>query len=507
VDFIRIGVGKGVPVGGSVVKIVPLQKYPGRAPPTCFKIGSVENRKNALFSRIPSVGRLLETPYASRLRREFSHGFAADLIGAYVERIRREIARGQLDNKQVDDRFSNFEKELKRFLRERLSPSLRTVINATGVIIYTNAGRSPLRYEILRDAADLAARYTNLEYDLDVGKRGHRDLHIESRILRILDCEAATVCNNAAAALLLILNTLALGKEVLVSRGELIEIGGSFRLPAIMEKSGAILREVGTTNKTKPADYSEAVDDRTALILRVHPSNYRVVGFTQRPDLEDLVRISKSAGIPLVHDIGSGYLFPTEHLFLRNEPVVEDSLRVGSDLVCFSGDKLLGGPQAGLILGRRELVGRIRKNPLMRAMRVGKITYSVLERTLVEYEQGTFERNLPIWRMINLSTEEIRIRAERILGRIDRKDFESELMDGFSLTGGGSAPEEQIPTCLISMTSNRFTPNQLEQHLRRFNPPILSRIEEDRLLLDLRTVFPEQDETVVQALQSEIAPT
>jgi L-seryl-tRNA(Ser) seleniumtransferase len=469
---------------------------------TCFMIGIVTEEKHTLYSRIPSVNNLLETDSAVQLKNLYSHDFIVSQIQMVLGQIRRDISNHLLSENDLTTRISNIESEIKGQISRFLTPSLHPIINATGVIVFTNAGRSPIAPEIARSAVETAESYTNLEYDLETGKRGHRDLHFESRMLGILNCEAATVCNNAAAALLLILNSLAFGKKVLVSRGELIEIGGSFRLPAIMEKSGAILKEVGTTNKTKPSDYLENIDSETAMILRVHPSNYQIIGFTQRPSVKEMAEVAHQAGIPLVHDLGSGLLFPPSQPYLQKEPVVETSLKEGSDLVCFSGDKLLGGPQAGLILGKVDLVQRIRKNPLMRAMRVDKIIYSVLERTLMEYAKGTFQENLPIWQFMNLTREQIEIRARRIVEQISIKGIQCELVDGNSLTGGGSAPEETIPTVLISIHRHTWSPNQLESHFRKWKPPILTRIEKDQLLLDLRTVFPHQDETIVKAINS-----
>jgi L-seryl-tRNA(Ser) seleniumtransferase len=351
----------------------------------------------------------------------------------------------------------------------------------------------------------MARRYTNLEYNLEKGQRGHRDQHIRERLCGLLKCEDATACNNAAAAVLLILNTLAENRKVVVSRGELVEIGGSFRIPAIMEKAGVILKEVGTTNRTRADDYQGALDSDTALILRVHPSNYRIVGFTQRPRLQDLVAISRQKGIPLVHDLGSGYLFRTEHPFLQKETTVQDSLEAGADLVCFSGDKLLGGPQAGIILGRQELIARIRKNPLMRVCRLDKMTLAALEATLIEYERGTYTKNLPSWQFVGLSAEDIRIRAEELKQQLDALGLEVEIRPGFSVPGGGTAPEERIPTFLLTVHSSDHTVNQLERSLRDHRPPVLARIEENRLQLDLRTVFADEDGIIVDAFEDATA--
>ncbi len=445
---------------------------------------------------------LLEDAAVHPLIDRYSRRLVVSEATAALEELREAIRSGALEAAEFERRVGELPGSLEERLKARLAPSLRPVVNATGVLVFTNAGRSPIASAALEALRETGGLYSNLEYNLETGRRGHRDLHFEHRVTRLLGCEAATVCNNAAAALLLILNTLALGKRVLVSRGELIEIGGSFRLPAIMQKSGALLAEVGTTNKTRVRDYEEAIDEETALILRVHPSNYAIVGFTERPALPELIEMAHRHSIPLVHDVGSGCIFPTPVPALAHEPTVSGSLEDGSDLVCFSGDKLFGGPQAGLIVGARDLVDRIRRNPLMRAMRVDKLIYSVLERTLIEYETGRYEETLPVWRLLRLSAEEIRGRARDLADRLPQGSLHLELVDGYSLTGGGSAPEERIPTTLVAVTSTRRSPNEIEETLRRFRVPILTRIEEDRVLIDLRSVFPEQDALVLEALQS-----
>ncbi len=418
-------------------------------------------------------------------------------IQEYLDGLRVDIRQGTLSEEDVIQRLCRIESDLGSNLRKRLSPSLYKVVNASGVIVHTNIGRAPLAESAARAVQEIATGYSNLEYDLGTGKRGHRDLHFEKRITRLLQAEAATVCNNNAAAVLLILNTLALGKKVLVSRGELVEIGGSFRIPAIMERSGVILHEVGTTNKTKISDFREAIHEDTALILRVHPSNYRILGFTHRPPLQELVDLSRETGIPLVEDLGSGLLFSSALPWLEREPTAESSLAEGVDLICFSGDKLLGGPQAGIIVGRKQWVDLIRLNPLMRACRADKMTCSALEWTLVEYEKGSQQSAIPVQRMLSAEAQEIRQRAEKLGGLLDRDLFHIEIKEGYSLIGGGSAPEEQIPTYLVAITSERYSVNELEQHLRNFSVPIIARIEDNQLILDLRTVFPEQESIIV----------
>ncbi len=423
-------------------------------------------------------------------------------ITRYLETLRTAVRSGQISEADFKSKILHLEHAVQANLAQRFSPSLRKVINASGVIIHTNVGRAPISPLIAEVMKELATSYSNLEYNLAEGRRGHRDLHFERRMTRLLDCEAATVCNNSAAAVFLILNTLAKGKKVIVSRGELIEIGGSFRLPAIMEASGAVLKEVGTTNKTKIGDYRQAIDENVALILRVHPSNYKIVGFTHRPEVQELVELARGSRIPLVEDAGSGYLFPVSQPILRDEPTVQRLLGQGLDLVCFSGDKLLGGPQAGIIVGRRDLVAAIRKNPLMRACRVDKVTYATLEWTMIEYEKGTYIETLPIYRMLLANVEQIEERSEKLKSELDPRLFEAELANGHSVIGGGSAPEEPVPTCLLRVRSRSFSVNALEKLLREYQTPILARIEEDWLVLDLRTVFPEQEPVILSAFAS-----
>ena len=455
-----------------------------------------------ILQQLPSINKVLQQESVQALIHVYSRQLVLDEIQEYLEELRVEIQGGRLSEEVLCEYIAGLDSALGSRLEARLTTSLRKVINASGVIIHTNVGRAPLSPEAAEAIKEIATGYSNLEYNLSAGKRGHRDLHFEERICRLVGSQAATLCNNNAAAVLLILNSLAQGKKVLVSRGELIEIGGSFRIPAIMERSGALLKEVGTTNKTKVSDYRQAIDEETALILRVHPSNYKIVGFTHRPKLCELVELAQESNIPLVEDAGSGLLFPALHPLLQEEPSVELALAEGVDLVCFSGDKLLGGPQAGIIVGKTELVDAIRRNPLMRACRVDKMTYAALEWTLTQYERNTHLSVIPVHRMLSASAEEIKTRAERLADLLDSQGLQVEIRPGFSLIGGGSAPEVQIPTFLLAVTSERHSVNRLEQHLREFSMPIVARIEDDQLLLDLRTVFPEQEEAIVSAFAS-----
>ena len=389
-------------------------------------------------------------------------------------------------------------------IEEQFAPTLQPAINATGVIVHTNLGRAPLADTALARVAAVARGYSTLEYDLALGGRGRRDRHAEARLCRLTGAEAAIVVNNNAAATLLILAALAAGREVIVSRGELVEIGGGFRVPDVMTQSGATLREVGTTNRTRLADYAAAIGDKTALILRVHPSNYRIEGFTERPALTDLVGLGRRFSVPVAEDLGSGYLRgPDPAPSAHGEPAVEDSIAAGVDVCCFSGDKLLGGPQAGVILGRRGLVEPMREHPLTRALRVGKMTYAALDATLGEYAAGRAAATIPVRRMLAMRDDEIRRRAETIAAAIEQLDgWRAEARAATAAVGGGSAPGIELPTWIVAVEKDGAGADALAERLRRTTPPIIARIERDRLVLDLRTVFPEEDPQILELLRA-----
>ncbi len=454
---------------------------------------------------IPAVGQVCSAPAFEALFQEYSRALVVDEIRLQLEELRGTARAGGMDRQELEARIKSLPVSIRNSIEERMEPALRRVINATGVIIHTNIGRAPVSRSFAEKALQIASGYSNLEFDLQKGKRGHRDELFEQRIVRLLGCDAATVCNNNAAALLLILNTFALGKKVLVSRGELVEIGGSFRIPEIMKRSGARLREVGTTNKTRVEDFEKAVDADTGLILAVHPSNYQIVGFTQSPALAELVQLASRAEIPLAHDVGSGLLHDSNRPVLEMEPSVKASLEQGVDLVCFSGDKLLGGPQAGVIAGKAELLDQLRRNPLMRALRIDKTTYALLEQTLIACEKDRAEREIPVRRMIATSASEIQSRAERVMNRLADTDLDIGIEEAESLVGGGSVPGQAIPTAVLTLASTRLTTNQLEEQLRGHSPPILARIDDDRLLIDLRTVQKGEEEEIVRALKKLVA--
>jgi L-seryl-tRNA(Ser) seleniumtransferase len=407
--------------------------------------------------------------------------------GLLVAEVRRALDQMRLEIRGGGPSTSTVEERVERALAQLGRPSLVRVINATGVVLHTNLGRAPL--------GELTALpgYSNLEYDLLTGRRGKRDGHAGALLERLLDVPAIAV-NNNAAAVLLALNEFAAGGEVVVSRGELIEIGDGFRIPEIMARSGATLREVGTTNRTRIEDYREAIGDRTRLLLRVHPSNFRVSGFTGRPDLRELASLAREHGLPLYEDLGSGCIVDLR-AFGIDEPLVRESLGAGASLVSFSGDKLLGGPQAGILAGEPELVARLRRNPLFRALRLDKLAYQALGITLRHLLFEEWER-IPALAMIRQPAAAIRSRAEALLRRLPR--LRATLIEGQSVIGGGATPEQALATWLIAMEGDA---SRSERRLRQGNPPVIARIQNDRLLLDLRTVFPEEEEELAAALE------
>ena len=453
-----------------------------------------------------------------------SHGAAAltDATRSVLQRLREEISSGLLDESALELALSGISGAVEHQLRQALAYSLRPVINATGVILHTNLGRAPLAETAIDHVRETANAYSNLEFDLNKGERGKRDVHVDRLFRKLIgeveedgsvngglrlseagvsaEAEISTiVVNNNAAAVLLALNTLAEGGEVVVSRGELVEIGGSFRIPDVMTKSGAILREVGTTNRTRVTDYERAINERTRLLLRVHRSNFEITGFTEQASTAELVELARKRGVPLMEDLGSGALVDLQSLGIAGEPSVLDSLRAGVDAVTFSGDKLLGGPQAGLLTGRRELIARMRSNSLFRALRVDKLIYAALEATLLAYVKRDHDA-IPTLQMMRLTKEDIGKRAEALAAQIHSPRLQIEVIDGESVIGGGAAPSSVLPTRLLALTSKDLSADELAARLRSCDPPIIVRVDEGRVLVDLRTVFPEQDSTVAAAL-------
>lgn len=454
----------------------------------------------ALLRQIPSVEEVLNRPAIRELAASAGRKFVTERVRQVLSSLRQQIQDGHAPSQDLQ---IHLESAIGDAVDRERSYSLRPLINATGVILHTNLGRAPLGRESLDHLIEVATQYSNLEYDLASGRRGERDVHISRQLQDLLGAPGIAV-NNNAAAVLITLNTLAEGGEVIVSRGELIEIGGSFRIPDIMQKSGAVLREVGTTNRTRIGDYEAAISERTRLLLRVHPSNFRIVGFTARPTLAEMVALGKKAGIPVYEDLGSGCLVSTTALGILDEAPATESLSAGVDVVSFSGDKLLGGPQAGLIVGKKELVARIRRNPLFRVLRVDKMTYAVLETTLQAYRQDQLLR-IPAWRMILMTIAEIEDRAKRLIEACAPRQggpLRMELVDGESVIGGGSAPGQTIPTRLIALHHSDHNATVLASRLLASHPPVIARAESDSVRLDLRTVLPEQDGALAQAILS-----
>jgi L-seryl-tRNA(Ser) seleniumtransferase len=475
--------------------------------------------KSELFRELPSVDEVLRMAGVDGLAS--SHGLVpvTDAARAVLARLRNEISSGLLDGSSLRLALQGIVGGIEGQLHQALERSLRPVINATGVILHTNLGRAPLADSALSHIRETAGRFSNLEFDIEAGERGKRDVHVNRLFGSLLRDHVGTVAsavqpgqspsephtastivvNNNAAAVLLALNTLADGGEVIVSRGELVEIGGSFRIPDVMAKSGATLREVGTTNRTRVTDYEKAITDRTRLLLRVHRSNFEITGFTEQASTAELVELSRSRGLPLMEDLGSGALVDLQNFGISGEPSVLDSLRAGVDIVTYSGDKLLGGPQAGLISGRAELVARMRSNSLFRALRVDKLTYAALEATLLAYVKRDHDA-IPTLKMMRVSKEEIGERAESLAEGLRPSKLSIEVIDGESVIGGGAAPSSVLPTRLLALSCDGVSADELSARLRSADPPIIARVEQGRVLLDLRTVFADQDPIIAVTL-------
>ena len=460
--------------------------------------------KSDLFKSLPSVDELTKRQALVSLAAAEGQPAVTEAVRTVLTSLRDEISAGHLDSRGLELALSGIDSAVEREVRRALGYSLKPVINATGVILHTNLGRAPIASSAFDHIRETSQAYSNLEFDLDKGERGKRDVHVD-RLFRKLLSESAEsistiVVNNNAAAVLLALNTLAEGGEVIVSRGELVEIGGSFRIPDVMSKSNASLREVGTTNRTRIQDYERAITDRTRLLLRVHRSNFEITGFTEQPDLSELVELCRSRKIPLMEDLGSGAIFDLRSIGVSGEPGVLDSLRAGVDVVSYSGDKLLGGPQAGMLSGRADLIAKMRSNSLFRALRVDKLTYAALEATLMVYVKADHDA-IPAVRMMRLSKENIAARADTVAHSLKDTSLAMELIDGESLIGGGSAPSAVLSTHLLAITCKGLSADDIATKLRKCIPPIIARVEDGRVLLDLRTVFPEQDAIIASALR------
>jgi L-seryl-tRNA(Ser) seleniumtransferase len=470
---------------------------------------------------IPSVDDLLLQPSLAALAEKSGRGLVIqavrNVLAEFRAFVKNESSQSAVPSLEAFD-LAHFEARVAADVEAAVAPSLRRVINATGVVLHTNLGRAPLSQAAREQINATAATYSNLEYDVARGERGKRDVHTGRLLAALLGAESAIVVNNNAAAVFLVLNALAKGAEVIVSRGELIEIGDGFRIPDIMNESGALLREVGTTNRTRLRDYERAITDRTRLLLRVHPSNFRITGFTERPSLAELVALGERFHLPVYEDLGSGCIADLSAQGIA-EPVARASCEAGASIITFSGDKLLGGPQAGIIAGKKEIVERIRANPLFRALRVDKLTIAALEATLQSYLRGALDE-IPALRMIRIAQQEIAARAQNFREKLRRElanDVKVEIHPGFSVIGGGSTPDQQLPTTLIAISTPRHSAAQLEERLRKPqalsgqagisspSTPVISRIEDKRLIIDLRTVHPSEETEVASALIAALA--
>jgi L-seryl-tRNA(Ser) seleniumtransferase len=469
---------------------------------------------------LPSVDELLGRPGISALIPKAGRQLVTTAIRSILAEARLELTTQSIPMPAIKDSGHqwDFESRVVSEVERALAPSLRRVINATGVVLHTNLGRAPLARQAVARIVATATQYSNLEYNLSRGERGKRDAHTSALVAELCGTEAAILVNNNAAAVFLVLHALAKDEEVIVSRGELIEIGDGFRIPDIMTESGAVVREVGTTNRTSIHDYENAITDRTRLLLRVHPSNFRVTGFTERPSLHALVALGERVRLPVYEDLGSGCLADLSAAGI-SEPVVRASGEAGVSVMTFSGDKLLGGPQAGIIAGKKAIVDRVRRNPLFRALRVDKLTIAALESTLKSYLRGAFDE-IPTLRMIRLTANEIANRAEQLCEKLRpllSADVEIQIRDGISVIGGGSTPDQNLPTSLIAITSPRSSAKQIEERLRRPEVrtsgsgkpvapvPIITRIEHEQLILDLRTVQVEEEPELIAGLAAALS--
>jgi L-seryl-tRNA(Ser) seleniumtransferase len=444
--------------------------------------------------QIPSVEKILESPELQSEIEEFSHPLVAAAVKQAVEVLRDQVKKGKEPISSV-----GIVKMVKNIIAQQTSAALKPVINAAGVVLHTNLGRAPMDRETLSFIQNVSVTYSNLEFDLKEGKRSKRGIFVEKLLCLLTSAEAAMAVNNNAGAVLLILSALASGKEVIVSRGELVQIGGGFRIPEILALSGAKLKEVGTTNQTAIADYENAITPETAVLLKVHQSNFKMIGFVKRPLIRELVKLGKKHSLCVMEDLGSGVLLRTEDFELAHEPTAFEALSSGADLVCFSGDKLLGAPQAGIILGVKKYIDILKKHPLHRALRLDKMFLAGLERVLLHYLRGQATEKIPVWQMISAP---LRTRAEKIKAELAESGIKIAIQESQSTVGGGSLPGETLPTIAISVESVALSADQQAGLFREQPTPIIGRIENDKFVLDLRTVFPQQDEIIISAIRN-----
>ncbi len=464
--------------------------------------------KHSYLSQIPKVNDFLESEEGKRLIAEHSHQLVVDAVRKVTDNIRNEILNKE--EKELKSANINISQNLimqkaRKYLELKLSPNLKTVINATGVIVHTNLGRSLLSESACEALAGVANNYSTLEIDRDSGERGSRYDNVKDILSELTGAEASMVVNNNAGAVLLALSSIAKEREVIITRGELVEIGGSFRVPDVMNMSGADLVEVGTTNKVYISDYEQAITDATGLLLKVHTSNYRIVGFSREVNLEELVQLGRDKSIPVMVDLGSGIMVDLTEEGLSYEPTVQENIEAGADIVTISGDKLLGGPQAGIILGNKEYIDKMKKHPLNRALRVDKFTLAALEATLKEYlDLNRVKKKIPTLRMITTSPAELKLRAEKLLKMLQEElvdEFNINLRSDYSRIGGGSYPLEELPTYVVSLAHDKISEDTIAYKLRMNNPPVFSRIQNNEVLLDMRTIKDGEFETLVEAIK------
>ena len=444
-----------------------------------------------IYSRIPKVDQILENDTVQKLISDSSRELVLEVIREELQSIRLKISEEKLSIQLLDLEIQKLIDNIVFQVNERNKLHLKRVINGTGVVIHTNLGRSLISKSIMNNIYEIATNYSNLELDLETGSRGDRYSHIEEIIRRVTGAEAALVVNNNAAAVILVLKAMGKDSEVVISRGELVEIGGSFRIPEVMEQSGAKLVSVGATNRTHIHDYENAITEETAALLKVHTSNYKIVGFTSSPSLDDLVELGSKHDIPVIEDLGSGVLCDLSKYGLEYEPTVQNSIKAGIDVVTFSGDKLLGGPQAGIIVGKKKYIDKMKKHPLNRALRVDKITIAALEATLRLYLNESSLKEIPTIRLLTMHISEIESKANLLLNKLKTilvDKLQIEVVDEYSQVGGGSMPLEMIPTKCLTLSSNILSISKLEQGLRKFDIPIITRLYKDKIFIDLRTI-------------------
>lgn len=461
---------------------------------------------NTILRNLPSVDELLRSQSAREIIDAAGEQYLAALARKAIEILRQEIGKDAANDRSKESLLADAEDRLKSLWQAEIKTEIKKVINATGVVIHTNLGRAPLSDNARRAIADEASGYCTLEYNLETGKRGKRGGRAERMLAELTGAESVLVVNNCAAAAFFVLTVFASGGEVVISRGELVEIGGDFRVPDVLSQSGAALREVGTTNRTKLADYEKAVGDHTRMILRVHTSNYKIVGFTAMPTVAELSALAKKHKILLYEDIGSGALFDLSEFGLADEPVVSRSIEAGADVVSFSGDKLLGGPQSGIIVGRLDLIEKLRKHPLYRALRVDKLGLAALEATLQAYRRDSATSEIPVTRMLSMTESEIAERVVRFGKKLDEAtgkngNLQIEIVDGLSAVGGGAAPAAQLKTKLLALSHRRMPAERLEHLLRSSDPPVIARIVDGRVMIDLRTVLEDDEAEIAASIQ------